>query len=682
MSCGEACGPLVLQLLIYGLTNGAVVALNAVGFTLAYAVARQINLAHGNVFALTTVAVASLARAFEVTAADPPLVRIALVGLLVVAGAACGAVLNGAVERLAFRPFQDRRDPLLPLIASVGLSFVLLQVAVWWHAATNVPRAGHQGVNLPLLAVPDLVPAVELGWGGVSFTGKDLFVLLLGGVTAVGVTLLLRRTRGGRMLRAVAQDRELAGLCGADPVRAQTLAFLLAGALAGLGAAIFATYYGGATSQHGLRGGLAAITAAVLGGVGNPRGALVGGVALGVAAAFSDYLLDAHWTPVLVLLLLVLLLASRPSGLLERGGNAVLDEVAPVGPTAGVGALPGSRWLLGGLLALALVYPWIDQLAGWNRLQSATAALLLVMLAIGLSVVVSLAGLLDLGYAAFFAIGGYTAALLTASGSRLAIALPGLLDPWLALPLAGLVAAAFGVLFGLPSVRTRGEYLAIVTLAFGEIVPGVIWHLPYWTGGPRGISGVPPLRLGPWGPESPLQAYLLTLALAAAAGLVAVRLAASRTGRAWAAVRDDEVAAAAAGVDPPRAKLLAFAIGAGCAGLAGAISVGQLGYVEPGQFDLTLSLTVLAAVVIGGRWGVPGAILGAVLVAAYERLLVEGLSGALRALGVALGAPFLAAVDLRDDNFAVFGLALYLATLLQTRLAPRGKRPIGRSPGG
>ena len=484
------------------------------------------------------------------------------------------------------------------------------------------------------------------------------------------------------MLRAVAQDRELAGLCGADPVRAQTLAFLLAGALAGLGAAIFATYYGGATSQHGLRGGLAAITAAVLGGVGNPRGALVGGVALGVAAAFSDYLLDAHWTPVLVLLLLVLLLASRPSGLLERGGNAVLDEVAPVGPMATVGALPGSRWLLGGLLALALVYPWIDQLAGWNRLQSATAALLLVMLAIGLSVVVSLAGLLDLGYAAFFAIGGYTAALLTASGSRLAIALPGLLDPWLALPLAGLVAAAFGVLFGLPSVRTRGEYLAIVTLAFGEIVPGVIWHLPYWTGGPRGISGVPPLRLGPWGPDSPLQAYLLTLALAAAAGLVAVRLAASRTGRAWAAVRDDEVAAAAAGVDPPRAKLLAFAIGAGCAGLAGAISVGQLGYVEPGQFDLTLSLTVLAAVVIGGRWGVPGAILGAVLVAAYERLLVEGLSGALRALGVALGAPFLAAVDLRDDNFAVFGLALYLATLLQTRLAPRGKRPISRSPGG
>src|ERR687893_2941234 len=165
MPCRDECGSIFLQLLVYGLTNGAVVALNAVGFTLAYAVARQINLAHGNVFALTTVAVASLARAFEVTAAEPPLVRIALVGLLVVAGAACGAVLNGVDERLAFRPFQDRRDPLLPLIASVGLSFVLLQVAVWWHAATNVPRAGHQGVSLPLLAVPDLVPAVELGWG-------------------------------------------------------------------------------------------------------------------------------------------------------------------------------------------------------------------------------------------------------------------------------------------------------------------------------------------------------------------------------------------------------------------------------------------------------------------------------------------------------------------------------------
>ena len=311
---------------------------------------------------------------------------------------------------------------------------------------------------------------------------------------------------------------------------------------------------------------------------------------------------------------------------------------------------------------------------------------MLITLAVGLSIVVSFAGLLDLGYAAFFAIGGYTAALLTATGSRLASSLPGLLlSPWLALPLAGLMAAGFGVIVGLPSVRTRGEYLAIVTLAFGEIVPSVIWHLPYWTGGPRGISGVPPLRLGPWVPDSPLHAYAVALALAIVAGLGAARLAASRVGRAWAAVRDDDLAAATVGVDVPRAKLLAFAVGAGYAGVAGAIYAGQVGYVEPAQFDLTLSLTVLAAVVIGGRWGVAGAVLGALLVAAYERLLVEGLNGALHVLGDALGAPSLLRADLRGDNFAIFGLALYLATLLQARAgqpeAHRGGQAQGSSIG-
>src|ERR1700737_3790606 len=119
-------------------------------------------------------------------------------------------------------------------------------------------------------------------------------------------------------------------------------------------------------------------------------------------------------------------------------------------------------------------------------------ALLMVTLSVGLTVVVGFAGLLDLGYAAFFAIGSYTAAMLTSSGSRLALGLPiALREPWLALPLAGLVAAGFGVVFGLPSVRTRGEYLAIVTLAFGEIVPLVIWHLPDLTGGARGAAGTP-----------------------------------------------------------------------------------------------------------------------------------------------------------------------------------------------
>ncbi|MBV9358969.1 MAG: ABC transporter permease [Chloroflexi bacterium] len=666
---------LAVQLVIYGLTNGAVVALNAVGFTIAYAVARQINLAHGSVFAFTTVVVTSVAVFFGLTASSPLHLRIVALLLLAIFGALVGALLNVGVERLAFRPFRRAHDRQGPLVASVGLSFVLFQAGLWWHQLflTLPMYFVHIGVILPLLAMPDLVPRVELLGGGVSFTLKDGLLLALAALVAGGVALLLARTRAGRLLRAVAQDPELTSLVGGDVERAQTLAFALAGALAGFGAAIFTAYYGGTSGQFGLQTGLAAMTAAVLGGVGDPGGALVAGLLLGIFGAFSDFYLDAAWTPVLVLGLLVLLLAFRPNGVLAPARVEAVDEpgssLAATLPSRG--DVGGSRWLLGALLALALVYPVLDALGNWNRLPSVSSILLLVSLGVGLSIVVGFAGLLDLGYAAFFAIGGYTAAMLTSSGSYLALALPPVLrQPWAMLPLAGLVAAGFGILFGLPTIRTRGEYLAIVTLAFGVIVPGVIWHLPYWTGGPNGLSGVPLPRLLPLEPGSPLHAYLLALALVVVGCLVALRLGGSRTGRAWAAVRDDDVAADAVGVYPAGAKLLAFAIGAGVAGVTGAVYAGQLGYIEPGQFDLTLSLMVLAAVLIGGRWGIAGVVLGALTVAAYDRLLADLVTDLVHGLGSLSGLTALASLDLRTQNYLMFGVALYVAILFRTRGIP------------
>jgi branched-chain amino acid transport system permease protein len=240
-------------------------------------------------------------------------------------------------------------------------------------------------------------------------------------------------------------------------------------------------------------------------------------------------------------------------------------------------------------------------------------------------------------------------------------------EPWLALPIAGLVSAGFGIIFGLPSIRARGEYLAIVTLALGEIVPALVIRFPDLTSGARGISGivspaVPGLPAG-----SPLSAYALALALAAGIWLAASRLAGARLGRAWAAVRDDELAARSLGVDATSVKLLAFALGAGVAGMAGALFAGLVGHIVPEQFDLTLSLMVLAAVAIGGRWGLLGVVGGALLVSLYDRVLVDAVSAGLRALGEMAGSPWLLATDLRGDNFLVFGLLLYLATLLPRR---------------
>ncbi len=662
---------LILQLGVFGLTDGAVVALNAAGFTLAYAVSRQINLAHGSVFALTTVVVASLASALGITAASPLPNRIAALIALCIVGAATGALLNASVERIAFRPFRGVKDPLGPLIGSVALSFVLLQAAIWWHAAYYIAPANvHQGVGLPLLSVPDLVPNIDFGVGGVSVTLKDVVVLGISALVAMGGSVLLSRSKVGRLLRAVQQDPEMTSLCGGDPGSAQLLAFAAAGALAGFGAAIFTAYFGAANAQFGLRSGLSAMTAAVLGGVGNLGGALAGGMLIGVFSSFSDFLLDAAWTPLLVLALLILLLAFRPHGLL--GGSqftSYSDEAAPRSTLAFSPRAPrGVRWLLVALFAFALAFPWVDQVAGWYRVSAAANSLLLVILAVGLSIVVGFAGLLDLGYAAFFAIGGYTAALLTSSGSQLALLLPSVVrTPWLALPVAGVVTAGFGLIFGVPTIRTRGEYLAIVTLAFGEIVPGVIVHLSDWTGGNRGMSGVPIVELGFWPPGSAIGAYFVGLLLLVLVTFAAVRLATSRIGRAWAAVREDDTAAASVGVNPPVAKLLAFAIGAGCAGMAGSLFAGLFGHVEPDQFDFTISLMALAAVVIGGRWGILGAILGGLTVAAYQYLLVDWLSTLIRAFGAVVAQPALMSADLRMHNFAVFGIALLVAILPRSR---------------
>lgn len=685
MPCQDQCGAVFLQLLVYGVSNGAIVALNAVGFTLAYAVARQMNLAHSYVFALTMVVVASLALALGVTTTSPALVRVTALLLLAVAGALCGAGLNALVERLAFRPFLGRRDPIAPLIASVACSFLLLGVAVRWpRDPVDFFDTYHQSTFLPLLAMPDLIPLVELGRSGVSFTTRDAFVLVFAALVVAALGALLTRTRTGLLLRATAEDVELTDLCGGNPGQAQLLAFVVAGGLAGCAATISATYYGGTVpiAQYGLRSGLIAITAAVLGGIGNPRGALLAGLLLSVFSSFSDYLLDAHWTPVLMLLLLVGLLVVRPTGLLQGAATAGSEEV----PTLAAPALavpPGqtARRLLVGALVLALAYPALEPIVGWSRLYTASSMLLLVTLAVGLSIVVSFAGLLDLGYAAFFAVGGYTAALLTSPGSALALALPlELRSFWLAVPLAGLVAAAFGLFFGLPSVRTRGEYLAVVTLAFGELLPMVLRQLG-WAGGAIGLTAIPALRLVPWLPGSPLHTYLLAVWLAAAGCLLAARLATGRIGRAWAAVRDDEVAAATAGVGVSSFKLLAFVIGATYAGLAGAIAVGLTGYVAPNQFDFTLSMLVLAAVVLGARWGVVGVVLGALAIAALDRVLVDLLNAGLRTVGAALALPSLATVDLRGDNFLLVGAVLYLAVLLRSPRAdgtPRFQPPIGR----
>ncbi|MGX7680353.1 branched-chain amino acid ABC transporter permease [Jatrophihabitans sp. DSM 45814] len=266
------------------------------------------------------------------------------------------------------------------------------------------------------------------------------------------------------------------------------------------------------------------------------------------------------------------------------------------------------------VIAAALFYP-PTATGFWQKVLVSEIGIY-VLLAIGLNVVVGWAGLLDLGFIAFYAIGSYTTAYLTG-------ALPHQppswlhLSPLLAIPIAILVCLLAGVALGAPTLRLRGDYLAIVTLGFGEIIRIIANNNPgNITNGPKGAFGIPHpvIHLGPlkviWG-QNNLQYWYLLLVLIVIVVLLFRRLEASRLGRAWAAIREDEIAAQATGINTTRVKLLAFAIGASTSGVAGVFFASQIGYINPENFILNNSILVVAYVVFGGMGSLPGAMAGA-----------------------------------------------------------------------
>jgi branched-chain amino acid transport system permease protein len=319
------------------------------------------------------------------------------------------------------------------------------------------------------------------------------------------------------------------------------------------------------------------------------------------------------------------------------------------------------------LIALLAVLPFFaDWAFGRTWVRILAFALLYIMLALGLNIVVGFAGLLDLGYVAFFAVGAYLYALL--ASPHFGLHLPF----WALLPIGALVACVFGVLLGAPTLKLRGDYLAIVTLGFGEIIRIFLNNLNApvnITNGPQGVNLIDPIRFGGFslsqthtlfGLTFPpvYNYYYLFLALAAVVIFVSLRLENSRIGRAWVAIREDEVAAEAMGINTRNVKLLAFAMGASFGGVSGGLFAGFQGFVSPESFTLIESVMILCMIVLGGMGHIPGVVLGA--------LLLVILPEALRYLGplqnALFGRQFVDAADLR---MLLFGLALVLVMLFR-----------------
>jgi len=356
---------------------------------------------------------------------------------------------------------------------------------------------------------------------------------------------------------------------------------------------------------------------------------------------------------------------------------------------------PRLRPLIGVALVTigALLFPVISR--NDANIDSAANALAFAALALGLNIVVGFAGLLDLGYAAFFAIGAYTYGAF--ASYQIEPAWSGFWEPfqwlglvahtgdvvhftvsfWLMLPISAAVAAFFGVLFGAPTLRLKGDYLAIVTLGFGEIVPIVARNTPSVTNGAMGLNGVAAPQLFGWSfgiDATPY--YYVGVALVALLIFTSTRLKSSRIGRAWMAIREDEIAAAAMGINRVKFKLLAFAIGAAFAGATGTYFVAKLQTATPEMFMFPVSVMILVMIVFGGIGSVWGVVLVAMILQILQSWFLEDLSQWLHWLGRLIHVGWLQQVELSSSIEMIFGVILVTMMLYRRQGLIPATRPV------
>jgi ABC-type branched-subunit amino acid transport system permease subunit len=369
--------------------------------------------------------------------------------------------------------------------------------------------------------------------------------------------------------------------------------------------------------------------------------------------------------------------AARPPA--PSGWRARRNRIQTFAETHRSTAIVIGMAIAGALLSLLPMFPPLNGIQSAVPWYDAFAnAGVFVLLAMGLNVVVGLAGLLDLGYAAFFAIGAYTYAYSNSPFADQNL-------PFYPMLLVGAaVAAVFGIALGAPTLRLRGDYLAIMTLGFGEIVPIVFVNSDTFTNGTNGIGGIyrpePLPFLGEFSPLTSFNYMIVMVVIVTIAMMLLYRLQDSRMGRAWMAIREDELAAAANGINTVATKLLAFALGATTSGFAGVFNASKLTIVSPDQFYFTVSFTVLAMIIVGGMGNIWGVAAGAFIVFMIQAVVLKQLSRIAEGLQDAgLLPPFdlgpihvdIAKINFVEYQYLLFGIALVVMML---------KRPEGLFP--
>ncbi len=569
-----------VQIVIGGVLQGCIFALLAIGFSLVHRVASAINLAQGAFCIVAALLTATLEQSYDVPVMAGGLVAVAVTGCL-------AAGLGAAV----FVPGLRRLPTSSMFILTAGLLTLLEggSLVIWGSQSTTLSSfSGERPIHLAGLLVPTQ---------GLWLVGLTLVVTLVQGV-------LLARTRAGRAFRACAENPLAASLMGIGVGRMQLLSFVLAAAVGALGGVVM----GPITSFQFDTGRMYTIfgfIAAVIGGIGSPLGAVAGGLFLGIATQLAAAYVSSLFSNALALVLLLAVLVWRPSGLFSAGPTRrqdVRDEPRVQRAVIRIGRRQGPVLAVIGAVLLFAGVPWALQ--GSGLMSSAIITLIVFVSVLGLDVLMGYAGQVSLGQAGFMAIGGYTASVLAVQ-----FHLPPLLGTLVGLAISLLAATVMA----LGTMRLRGLYLAIATLAFGLLVDSLTVGLESLTGGPSGLVGIPPFSVAGFRFDTPLRAYyLMAFVLAVALGLLAGGMRGS-FGRALMAIRADPLAAAALGINVPRHKLAVFCISAGLGSISGSLYAFYFQFLSPEMVGTPLSLQMLAMLVVGGEGTLFGPLFGVAL---------------------------------------------------------------------
>ncbi len=567
------------QIVIGGLLQGMVFATVALGFSLVYRVTGIVNLAQGAFCALGALAMYT----FQKTLGWPtPLAALAAVASTASFGAALGAAtFVPALSRLPNSSMLMLTAALLTLIEGVAL-------LVWGSQPYAAPPfSGEQPVALFGIPVPPQ---------GFWIAGASALIAL---ATWYGLT----RTTAGKALRACAENPMAARLMGIDVARSTLASFTLAAMIGAIGGVVVGPIIS-FEFDTGRIFTISGFIAMAIGGMGSFLGAIVGGLTLGVAEQLAAGYVSSLFANGLSLALLIFVMILRPQGLFGGGLQPRQDTRQEQRVYHKLVRLRGREAAVLAVLSLAFfaLLPWA--LGPSGLLASFIITGILFIAVLGLDVLMGYAGQVSLGQAGFMAIGGYTAAILATTYGW---------PPFISTLVGMVLSVACALLLSLATMRLRGLYLALATLAFGLLVDSLAVGLFGLTGGPSGLVGIPPFSIGSLSFDSPFAMYYLVMGLAAVLTIALAGGMHSAFGRALKAVRTDQTAAAALGINVARHKMAAFAISAALGSLAGSLYAFQFHFLSPEMVGTSRSFEMIAMLVIGGEGTLAGSWLGVAL---------------------------------------------------------------------